>query len=56
MKLRALLAGLLQGLVGICMFFAFILTINGESWYVCVALLSAVLAGVLATLTLHPMD
>lgn len=56
MKLRAILAGLLQGIVGIAMFFAFVLTINGESWYVSTALLCAVAAGVLAMIILHPGD
>ncbi len=55
-RLRTILAGLLQGIVGIAMFFAFVLTINGESVAVCAALLCAVAAGVLAMVTLHPED
>ena len=56
MRARAILAGLLQGLVGIAMFFAFVFTIDSDAPLACLALLCAVGAGVLAMIALHPEE
>lgn len=55
-RLRSILAGLLQGIVGLCMFFAFVFTIDARSTWACVALLLSIAAGVLAMIALHPED